>query len=194
MVIIANVDQEASESTAQLVVDGLPLLGATETCTSSFVPFMCLYLFPLCDGNGTVTRPSRDQCIEISTVICKDEWQKALAISSVKEKLPKCESLALAREGVCKGNNCMLRYYFIVKNASLEVIGGSNLSPNSTRTFCTDSFLFSNGTCVPQCGKWKQYDDEMSLALDIFAIISAVIGLGSGILVLLFSCIWHKHM
>ena len=114
-VIIANADQEASESTAQLVVDGLPLLGATETCTSSFVPFMCLYLFPLCDGNGTVTRPSRDQCIEISTVICKDEWQKALAISSVKEKLSKCESLALARESVCKGTTAFCIITLILK-------------------------------------------------------------------------------
>ena len=104
VVIIANVDQEASESTAQLIVNGLPLLGATEACTSSFVPFMCLYLFPLCDGNGTVTRPSRDRCTEISTVVCKDEWQKALAISSVKEKLPNCESLTMTTDSDCKGN------------------------------------------------------------------------------------------
>ena len=104
VVITANVDQEASESTAQLIVNGLPLLGATEACTSSFVPFMCLYLFPLCDGNGTVTRPSRDQCIEISTVVCKDEWQKALAISGVKEQLPNCEHLTMATARDCKGN------------------------------------------------------------------------------------------
>ena len=65
---------------------------------------MCLYLFTLCDGNGTVTRPSRDQCIEISTVVCKDEWQKALAIPSVKEQLPNCESLTMTTASDCKGN------------------------------------------------------------------------------------------
>ena len=57
------------ENTAQLIISGLPLLGATEMCTSSLIPFMCLYLFPLCDGNGTAHKPSRDQCIEISTVV-----------------------------------------------------------------------------------------------------------------------------
>ena len=102
VMIAANVDQEASESTAQLVVDGLPLLGATEACTSSFVPFMCLYLFPLCDGNGTVTRPSRDQCIEISTVVCKDEWQKALGLQAVKKNLPDCASLPTTSN--CEGS------------------------------------------------------------------------------------------
>ena len=100
--IAANVDQEAIENTAQLIISGLPLLGATEMCTSSFIPFMCLYLFPLCDGNGTVHQPSRDQCIEISTVVCKDEWQKAALIPGVIEKLPDCESLSSnTSKGIC---------------------------------------------------------------------------------------------
>ena len=100
--IAANVDQEANENTAQLIISGLPLLGATEMCISSLIPFMCLYLFPLCDGNGTAHKPSRDQCIEISTVVCKDEWQKAALIPGVIEKLPDCESLSktITNEGI----------------------------------------------------------------------------------------------
>ena len=95
IMIAANVDQEANENTAQLIISGLPLLGATEMCTSSFIPFMCLYLFPLCDGNGTAHKPSRDQCIEISTVVCKDEWQKALTLPVIKNQLPDCETLPI---------------------------------------------------------------------------------------------------
>ena len=102
IMIASNVDQEANENTAQLIISGLPLLGATEMCTSSLIPFLCLYLFPLCDGNETAHKPSRDQCIEISTVVCKDEWQKAALIPGVIEKLPDCESLSSnTSKGIC---------------------------------------------------------------------------------------------
>ena len=88
--ISANVDQEDNENIAQVITAGFSLLGASQTCVSSAIPFMCLYLFPLCGANTTV---SRQQCIDISTVLCKDEWQRALSIPSIKDQIPKCESL-----------------------------------------------------------------------------------------------------
>ena len=112
MAITANVDQEASERSAQLILNGLLILGAKKECISSLVPFMCLYLFPLCGGNGTNFRPSRDQCIEISTVVCNDEWQKVQNIfPNIKKILPNCESLAMTtmtNESICKGNIIIL--------------------------------------------------------------------------------------
>ena len=105
MEIASDVDQEANENTAQLVINGLSFLGASEACRSSFIPFMCLQLFPLCDGNGTPHKPTKDQCISISTVVCKEEWQKALTFPSVREKLPDCESLSVTTENICKGIN-----------------------------------------------------------------------------------------
>ena len=42
--IAANVDQESNDETAKLIISGLPLLGASDMCKSSLVPFMCLYL------------------------------------------------------------------------------------------------------------------------------------------------------
>ena len=88
--ISASIDQEANENTAQVIKTGLSLLGASQTCVSSLIPFMCLYLFPLCGTNATV---SRQQCIDISTVLCKDEWQRALSIPAIKDQIPKCENL-----------------------------------------------------------------------------------------------------
>ena len=73
MEIASDVDQEANENTAQLVINGLSFLGASKACRSSFIPFMCLQLFPLCDGNGT---PHKDQCISISTVVSKKSGRK----------------------------------------------------------------------------------------------------------------------
>ena len=84
-------DQEANENTAQLIKNGLTVIGASQTCISYLIPFMCLYLFPLCGANATV---SREQCLLISTDVCKDEWQMALSIPTLKDQIPNCESLS----------------------------------------------------------------------------------------------------
>ena len=63
-----------------------------------------------------------------------------------------------------------------------------------TKIQCADQFFCSSGTCLPQCGKWKQHDDKDSVALDAMIVISAVEQLGFGISVLILSCIWHNKM
>ena len=93
--IAANVDLEANENTAQLIKNGLTVLGASQTCVSHFIPFMCLYLFPLCGDNVTV---SREQCLLISTDVCSNEWQVALSI--FREQIPNCESLPNTKQGM----------------------------------------------------------------------------------------------
>ena len=96
--ISASIDQEANENIVKIIMTGLSLLGASQTCISSLIPFMCLYLFPLCGTNATV---SRQQCIDISTVLCKDEWQRALSIPALKDQILKCESLpSIAGKGL----------------------------------------------------------------------------------------------
>ena len=114
--ISASIDQESNENTAQAIKTGLSLLGASQTCLSSLIPFMCLYLFPLCDSNTTV---SRQQCIYISTVLCKDEWQTALSIQTIKDQIPKCESLpSITGKGLLY-NLCVfdLNYLFLIRNS-----------------------------------------------------------------------------
>ena len=104
--ISASIDQEANENTAQVIKTGLSLLGASQTCVSSLIPFMCLYLFPLCGTNATV---SRQQCIDISTVLCKDEWQRALSIPGIKDRIPNCEGLPSIT-----GNGMLFCLYFSI--------------------------------------------------------------------------------
>ena len=72
--------------------------------------------------------------------------------------------------------------------------GDINNQSNSTQMKCDSTFFFSNGTCLPQCGKWKQYSDSDSIIVDAVSIISATTGVGFGILVLLLSSIWWKKM
>ena len=91
--IAASVDQEANEIIAQLIV-----LEASQTCISTLMPFMCLYLFPLCGANVTVS--GRRQCIEVSTGVCKDDWQNALNFPLVKDKIPNCNSFPTTGQGL----------------------------------------------------------------------------------------------
>ena len=99
---MANVDQNTNEVTAQLVLSGLTLIGASVRCKSSIMALVCLQLFPLCDGNGTDYRPSQDECTQISTVACGDEWQKIIALPGVRDQLPNCNNLR-ASSIVCEG-------------------------------------------------------------------------------------------
>ena len=85
-------DHEANENIAKFIV-----LGASQTCISMLMPFMCMYLFPLCGANVTI---SREQCIEVSTGVCKDDWQNALSIPVIKDKIPNCNSFATTGQGL----------------------------------------------------------------------------------------------
>ncbi|KAL5515467.1 hypothetical protein EMCRGX_G000637, partial [Ephydatia muelleri] len=167
--IAANVDQETNDETAQLIISGLPLLGASEMCKSSLIPFMCLYLFPLCDGKGMAHKPSIDQCIEISTVLCKDEWQKAQSISTVKNQLPDCQRLSISA-------SCLGMHAQALDEKNNTIINNMPELSEANQINCTEPFYFSNGTCLPLCDKWKQYSNEKSAAIDVITILSALSG------------------
>ena len=59
-------------------------------CLAASLPLICLYLFPLCNGNGTVYLPSSEQCYSVSGGSCKEEWVVAQAVIN---GLPNCAVL-----------------------------------------------------------------------------------------------------
>ena len=180
--------------TATSLIQDLDFLGASEACRSSFIPFMCLQLFPLCDEIGKAHKPSRNQCIEISTVVCKEVWNKALAFSNILKRLPDCESFNETADSVCKGINHS--YCWVIYIEVLYVHSGlyRSVAITQTNSTCKDTFIPSNGTCVPQCGRWKKITDEMAEAVVVIVVISTVAGLGFGILVMILSYIGRKRM
>ena len=92
-----GVDQEELEIQAGLLLNGLssPLISASPECEEAVLPFLCLYLFGLCDSNGTLYQPSSGDCVTISTVVCEREWIAATTILG-PEVLPQCELLPAA--------------------------------------------------------------------------------------------------
>ena len=75
-----------------LVRFGLPRVGTSPECQEAVVPFLCLFLYPLCDSEGTLYRPSSMDCVTISTGVCEREWMEAVNLLG-PGVLPQCESL-----------------------------------------------------------------------------------------------------
>ena len=61
---------------------------------------------------------------------------------------------------------------------------------------CNEGFYIneSTGLCLPQCGKWKVYPDNVEMAVNIAVILSAAIGTIAGAIGLVLSCIQYKQM
>ena len=92
--ISSAVNQKENEDFAQLMVDGIRagLIETTPECVDAFLPFMCLYLFPLCNGtSGEAYLPSQEECLVISNEVCPMEWK--LASSLAGDKFPVCATL-----------------------------------------------------------------------------------------------------
>ena len=66
------------ESTASQMVFGLSIIKPSPECRELVVPFLCLYLFGLCDMLGIFIQPTIGQCEEIRDVVCTTEWATAL--------------------------------------------------------------------------------------------------------------------
>ena len=95
--VSSNINIEESENAI------IQLLSLQKTlspnCQVAVVPFICLYLFPLCDENQTAYLPSSQECNSISTDICKAEWSMAQQLLS---SLPNCAALPNVTHCNCK--------------------------------------------------------------------------------------------
>ena len=80
--------QQNDESTASQILFGLDnFLNPSPECRELVVPFLCLYLFGLCDMSGIFIQPTIGQCEEIRDVVCHTEWATALRFNI---DLPDC--------------------------------------------------------------------------------------------------------
>ena len=63
-------------------------------CKDAAVPFMCQYVFPLCDSTtGQLYLPTQQEFLQISQQVCSIEWK--LATSYLGNNLPDDEKLPL---------------------------------------------------------------------------------------------------
>ena len=92
--IDSSVDVASHEQLAARVTS---LIGGG-ACGAASARFLCQYLFPLCDGNGTLYAPTYQECATLSEGVCSEEWRLAPA---ARITLPVCSSLSNTTS-VCK--------------------------------------------------------------------------------------------
>ena len=89
------------EQQAQQLLTGLQLLTPTPECRAVVEPFLCLYIFGLCDSSGELYLPSSGECETLTTETCVREWMMAVSLLG-GDQLPQCNSLP-ASSVVCPG-------------------------------------------------------------------------------------------
>ena len=86
------VDQEAGERDAMNLVNGLSFLNPSPQCREAIIPFLCLYIFTLCDSSNNLHTTLREDCLELRDNICAEEWSQAVGFLG-PGVLPLCEDL-----------------------------------------------------------------------------------------------------
>lgn len=75
-----------------------------EDCKQVAFPFLCQYMFPLCDVPadgccGNMLLPSQEECIKVSEHQCRNEWILAKTYG-YGALLPNCDDLPLKTNGI----------------------------------------------------------------------------------------------
>lgn len=86
------VDQDLGEMDAGSLLNGLSFLKPTPQCMERVMPFLCLFIFKLCDTSSHLHTALREDCLDLRDDICADEWRQAVAFLG-DGVLPVCEDL-----------------------------------------------------------------------------------------------------
>ena len=149
----------------------------SKECREATKPFICRYIFPLCNDDGSHQFISKDECLYIQHDVCVSEWLIALSIAP--ELVPNCEHL----DDMLGGDS----------NQANENMGQSNLDsslPNGTG--CAENFGLFCDNCLPLCSQFSNHDESTTArrkAIDIFAASLSIIG---GVLSIIFITIRRK--
>ena len=139
----------------------------SKECSAVVLPFLCQYVYPPCDGNGTAQFITLEQCINIRDDVCKAEWRIAMTTEQ-GNFLPVCETFGTDAESTTVNDTEPLRCHYQFKE------------------FC--------GVCLPLCGVFSQYPDQVTFAVTAFVITGAVLVLISGFIFILIAVIRPSQM
>ena len=143
----------------------------SEQCAEVVLPFLCQYMHPPCDGNGSVNLISQEQCGNIRDVVCADEWRLVMATSS-SSLLPFCEQFSNADN--------------ITDDNTTQIISQPLQCHYQFKEYC--------GLCRPLCGKFSQFKADTKLTQRAILIFAAVIAVIGGFLVFVAAIIRRKAL
>ena len=128
----------------------------SEECSAVVKPFLCQYVYPPCDGNGSVQFITQEQCVNIRDDMCETEWRIAMSTEQ-GNLLPVCET-------------------FGTDNKSSSITNINDTEPLR----CHYQFKEYCGLCLPLCGKFSQYPDQVKFGERAVIILAAILTLIGG--------------
>ena len=160
-------EQQLSEFSS--VLESLSAIISAE-CLAAIMPFLCQYVYPPCDGNGSAQFITQEQCINIRDDVCETEWRIAMNTEQ-GNVLPVCEIFGVDNESSL---------------STVEDDGEPLVCHYQFREYC--------GLCLPLCGTFSQYTDQVELGERATIILAAVLGLLGGFVVLIAAIIRRSEM
>ena len=140
----------------------------SEECLAAVMPFLCQYAYPPCDGNGSAQFITQEQCINIRDDVCETEWRIAMATEE-GTLLPVCETFGADNE-----------------SSPVTIIREPLKCHYQFKEFC--------GVCLPLCGTFSQYSDQVKFSEKTVIILAAVLTLLSGFIMLIAAVIRPTEM
>ena len=142
-----------SEDTIIQFMDNIVAL-ASEQCRDNVLPFLCQYIYPPCNiTSNTANYVSQTHCSNIRDAVCSFEWKLAIN-TPLAHLLPNCDHFDVDTD-----------------EDTLPIAAQSLQCHHQFKEFC--------GLCLPLCGKFSQYRDEVEFRerkVIIFSAAAAVIG------------------
>ena len=145
------------------------------SCYSRIQPFLCLYVYPLCN-DSEANFITEQNCTIVRDIVCDVEWSLAITLG-LSSLLPVCENLQLESDMTLD-----------------EPSNIDNDTGNSLMIKCHEQFSSFCGVCLPLCGEFVMFSDTASDKVDVVLIISAVLAISGGILVCIFAVIRRKTL
>ena len=162
-----NMVNEKLLSELFLFLESDPVL-ISEECSAVVMPFLCQYVYPPCDGNGSAQFITEEQCINIRDEACEREWIIAMATEE-GNLLPVCETFGTDNE-----------------SSSVTIIREPLKCHYQFKEFC--------GLCLPLCGTFSQSSDQVKFGERAIIILSAVLTLLNGLVMLIAAVIRPTEM
>ena len=151
------------------LLQGLPGL-VSEKCSAVVMPFICQYLYPPCDSNGSPLLITQEQCVNIRDEVCTSEWRFAIT-TELGKLLPNCET--------------------VQSEHNFSSVGAINTSEPLN---CHYQFGEYCGLCIPLCGSFSLYRVQVKFAIRGIIIFSCAVGVIVGCIVIITAVLRWKKM
>ena len=176
ILIRSDINQETVETDAELLIEsGLSFLNPSAECVAAIRPFLCLYLFGVCDSSSQLRQVSSSECVDLRDDICATEWSAAVGFLG-PGSLPVCEELPTqtADDSCMNSTSPFSEVNFTSRADSMPQCGA-------------DFYLANESLCLPVCGNYTNNGVIVDSLENVFVVFASCIAIICSFLVIVVS-------